>query len=124
MAFTATVSHIGGRDILVTISETNVGASSEATITGLPKKGILLSQLADKTAGSASTIDPRVTTASGSTLATQTVIENDTAAASISNLASPPIPYYSADGKLYVKSGADSGSDNSITTVLLIRAGW
>jgi hypothetical protein len=52
MAYSATVTitHAGGRDYLVTISETEAAAASEATITGLPKKGLLLAQLADKTA--------------------------------------------------------------------------
>jgi hypothetical protein len=50
MAYSATVTitHAGGRDYLVTISETEAAAASEATITGLPKKGLLLAQLADK----------------------------------------------------------------------------
>jgi hypothetical protein len=126
MAYSATVTitHAGGRDYLVTISETEAAAASEATITGLPKKGLLLAQLADKTAGSATTLDPRLTTASGSTLSTQTVIENGTAAATISNLADPAIPYYSATGVLYHKSVVDAGTNNSVTTVYLIRAGW
>ena len=65
MAYSATVTitHAGGRDSIVTISETDAAAASEATSTGLPKKGLLLAQLADKTAGSATTLDPRLTTA-------------------------------------------------------------
>ena len=59
-----------------------------------------------------------------STLSTQTVIENGTAASTISNLADPAIPYYSADGKLYHKSVVDAGTNNSVTTVYLLRAGW
>ena len=126
MAYSATVTitHAGGRDYVVTISETDAAAASEATITGLPKKGLLLAQLADKTAGSATTLDPRLTTASGSTLSTQTVIENGTAAANISNLADPAIPFFSATGTLYHKSVVDAGTNNSVTTVYLIRAGW
>jgi hypothetical protein len=121
---TAVVTHLGGRDYLVTITETEAATGSEATISGLPRKGLVLSQLADKTAGSGSTIDPRLTTASGATTSVQTVLENATAAATISNLADPPVPYYSATGILYHKSAVDSNTDNSITTVYLIRAGW
>lgn len=126
MAYSAnvTITHAGGRDYLVTISETDAAAASEATITGLPKKGLVLSQLADKTTGSATTLDPVLTTASGSTLSTQTVIENGTAAATISNLADPAIPYYSATGTLYHKTQVDTGTNNGVTTVYLIRAGW
>lgn len=126
MAYNAvvTITQLGGRKLRVVITETDAAASSEATIAGLPTEAIVLSQLADKTAGAGSTIDPRLTTASGSTLATQTIIENGTAAASVSNLASPAIPYSSDTGTLYHKSGVDSGTNNSITTVYLIKAGW
>ncbi len=121
---TVTITQLGGRKLRVVITETDAEASSEATIAGLPTEGLLLTQLADKTAGAGSTIDPRLTTASGSTLATQTIIENGTAAASISNVASPAFPYSSDTGTLYHKSGVDSGTNNSITTVYLIKAGW
>ena len=126
MAYAAavTVTHLGGRDYSVTISETDAATGSEATIEGLPKKGRVLSQLADKTAGAATTIDPILTTASGSTLSTQVVMENATAAATISNLADPSVPYYSASGTLYHKSNVDSGTNSSVTTVYLIQAGW
>ena len=119
-----TVTHVGGRDYVVTITETDAAAASEATIAGLPRKGIVLSQLADKTGGSANTIDPILTTASGSTLSTQVVLENATAAATISNLADPAVPYYSATGTLYHKSVVDTGTNNAVTTVYIIRAGW
>ena len=121
---TAVVTHLGGPDYLVTITETEAAAGSIATIAGLPKKGRVISQLADKTSGSAATIDPKLTTASGSTLATQTVVENGTAAASISNLADPAVPYYSSTGTLYHQSVVASASDNSVTTVYIIKAGW
>ncbi len=121
---TAVVTHLGGRDYLVTITETEAAAASEATIEGLPKKGRVLSQLADKTAGSAATIDPILTTVSGSTASTQVVMENDTAAATISNLAEPSVPYYASSGTLYHKSNVASDTDNSVTTVYLIQAGW
>ena len=126
MAYSAsvTLTHAGGRDYVITISETEAAAASEATITGLPKKGLILSQLADKTAGAATTLDPKLTTATGSTLSTQTVIENGTAAATISNLADPAIPYYSPTGVLFHKTQVDTGTNNSVITVYLIRAGW
>tara|TARA_R100001082_G_scaffold77228_1_gene45074 strand:+ start:1730 stop:2110 length:381 start_codon:yes stop_codon:yes gene_type:complete len=126
MAYAAsiTITELGGRDLLVQISETEAAAASEATITGLPTKGLVISQLADLTAGSATTIDPRLTTASGSTLSVQTVVENGTAAATVSNLADPAVPYYSATGTLYHKSVVSGSSDNSVTTVYIIKAGW
>ena len=120
----AVVTHLGGPDYLVTVTETEAAAGSIATIDGLPKKGRLVAQLADKTAGTAATIDPKLTTASGSSLATQTVVENGTAAATISNLADPAVPYYSATGQLFHQSVVASHTDNSVTTVYIIKAGW
>ena len=121
---TITVAYVGGRDILVTITETECAAGSIATITGLPKKGVVISQLADLTAGSGGTVDPKLNTASGSSLATQTVVENGTAAAAISNLADPPVPYYSATGTLYHQSVPGGNTDNVVSTVYIIKAGW
>ena len=120
----AVVTHLGGPDYLVTITETEAAAGSIATIAGLPKKGVILQQAADKTAGSAATIDPKLTTASGSTLATQTVVENGTAATSIYNQMDPPVQYYSATGELFHQSVVASAADNSVTTTYKIRAGW
>jgi len=121
---TVTVTHIGGRDYHILITETDAAAASEATISGLPVKGRLLSQLADKTAGDAATIDPILTTSTGSTASTHVVLENDTAAATISNLADPAVPYYSSNGTLFHKSNSASGTNNSITTVYFLQAGW
>tara|TARA_R100000152_G_C6764145_1_gene188689 strand:- start:868 stop:1248 length:381 start_codon:yes stop_codon:yes gene_type:complete len=120
----AVVTHLGGIDYLVTITETEAAAGSIATISGLPKKGRVLAQMADKTAGAAATIDPKLTTVSGSSAATETVVENGTAAASVSNQADPPIQYYSATGELFHQSVVASASDNSVTTVYIIKAGW
>lgn len=83
-----------------------------------------MQQAADKTAGSAATIDPKLTTASGSSLAIETVIENGTAAASVYNQMSPPVEYYSATGELFHQSVVASAADNSVTTVYKIKAGW
>jgi hypothetical protein len=75
------------------------------------------------TAGSGSTVDPSVTYTTAGTGAA-VVLENGTAAATTDSVSDPGIPYYDADGKLWIKSGVDSGSDNAITTILLIRGGW
>lgn len=120
----AVVTHLGGNDYEVVITETEAAAGSIATISGLPKKGRLISQAAQKTAGSAATIDPKLTLASGSTLATDTVVENGTAAASVNNLADPPVPYYSPTGELFHQSVVASAADNSVTTKYKIKAGW
>ena len=121
---TVTVSHVGGADYIVQITETEAAAGSIATISGLPKKGRLLQQAADKTAGTAATIDPKLTTASGSSLSVQTVVENGTAAATIYNQMDPPVEYYSATGELFHQSVVASATDNSVTTIYKIKAGW
>tara|TARA_R100001594_G_C3895933_1_gene229611 strand:+ start:150 stop:530 length:381 start_codon:yes stop_codon:yes gene_type:complete len=126
MAYSANIviTELGGRDLLITITEEDAAAGSEATITGLPTKGLVVAQMADLTSGSATTIDPRLTTVSASTLSVQTVVENGTAAATVSNLADPAVPYYSSTGTLYHKSVVSGDSDNDVTTVYIIKAGW
>lgn len=122
-AATATLTHIGGRDYKLVISETEAGAATEATITGLPTKGVVTAQLATKASGTAATIAPILVTASGSALAVQTVIQA-TAAADQSNQADPPAQYQVDNGTLYHRSVCNAGADNAITTVYFIRAGW
>ena len=106
-----------------TITETEAGAATEATIEGLPKKGRICSQSASKTAGSATTIAPILVTAAASTLAVQTVVQAS-AAADQSNAFNPPVKYSTSNGTLFHRSVCDTGSDSSITTIYLIQAGW
>ena len=125
MAYAAsvTLTHIGGRDYKLVIQESEAGAATEATITGLPTKGVVTAQLATKASGTAATIAPILVTAAGSALAVQTVIQA-TAAADQSNQADPPAQYQVDNGTLYHRSVCNTGSDNTITTVYLLRAGW
>ena len=120
---TAVVTHLGGPDFQVVITETEAGAATEATIEGLPKKGRICTQLATKTTGSATTIAPILVTAAGSSLAIETVLQAS-AAADQSNAFESPIKYTTTNGKLFHRSVCDAGSDSSITTVYLIQAGW
>jgi hypothetical protein len=125
-AFTSTVTHLGGRDWQVVISETEAGASTEATIISLPTKGVVTTQLATKTSGSATTVAPILVTTSASSAAVYTVIEA-TAAADQSNQADPPAQYQVANGTLYHRSVCDTSgvvAANAVTTVYFIRAGW
>ena len=126
MAYSANVTiTFDGPRLVVLVEETEASASTEKAITGLPVSGRVLIQSADKISGGSATIDPVLTTASGSTLSIETVIENGDAAATISNLAEPHIPYYSATGTLWHRSkcsGADT--DNTVKTVYLIVPGW
>ena len=124
-AASVTLTHIGGRDYKLVIQESEAGAATEATITGLPTKGIVTAQLATKASGSAATIAPILVTAAGSALAVQTVIQA-TAAADQSNQADPPAQYQVDNGTMYHRSvcAGHTGDDNVITTVYFIRAGW
>jgi hypothetical protein len=122
-AASVTLTHIGGRDYKLVIQESEAGAATEATITGLPTKGIVTAQLATKASGTAATIAPILVTAAGSVLAVQTVIQA-TAAADQSNQADPPAQYQVDNGTMYHRSVCNAGADNVITTVYFIRAGW
>ena len=122
-AYTAVLTHLGGRDYKAVVQESEAGAATEATITGLPVKGIITAQLATKASGTAATIAPILVTAVGSALAVQTVIEA-TAAADQSNQADPPAQYQVDTGTMYHRSVCNTGADNVITTVYFIRAGW
>ena len=119
----AVVTHLGGPDYQVVITETEAGAATEATIEGLPKKGRICAQLATKTGGSANTLAPILVTSAGSSLAVQTVVQAS-AAADQSNAFDPPVKYTTTNGTLYHRSVCDTGSDSSITTIYLIQAGW
>lgn len=131
MAYAAVVTvQRKGNDYLVQISETEAGAATEATITGVPIRGRILRQQATKTAGTAATIDPILGNATNPSAATASiVVSNDTAAATIDNVSSPAVPYISSTGTLYHRSVCASASDNSVTTLYYISGstaanGW
>ena len=69
----AVLTHLGGRDYKLEITETEAGAATEATINGLPTKGRVTNQMCTKTAGSASTVAPILVTTAGSSAAVFTV---------------------------------------------------
>lgn len=120
-----TINHLGGRDYAITIQETEAGAATEATITGLPIKGQIVAQRAQLISGTATTVDPVLGIATDpASNFIDLILSNGTAGAGISNLASPPIPYISTTGSLYHRSVCDAGSDNTVTTVYLLKAGW
>jgi hypothetical protein len=125
MAYSATVTitHAGGRDYQIQISETEAGAATEATITGLPNKGIITDMKTTKSAGSATTVAPIVSTSSGSSAAVHTVCKAS-AAADQNNAFDPPAKYLVSNGTLYYRTVCDAGSDNTVTTLLFFRAGW
>tara|TARA_R100000808_G_scaffold14416_1_gene34076 strand:+ start:206 stop:592 length:387 start_codon:yes stop_codon:yes gene_type:complete len=123
---TATLTHIGGRDYKLVISETEAGAATEATINGLPTKGRVLAQLCTKASGTATTVAPILVTAAGSSAAVETVCQA-TAAADQSNSFEPPSRYHVDNGTLYHRTVCDTsggGAANAVTTVYFIQAGW
>lgn len=127
MAYAAnvTVTSLGGRKYSVLVEESEASSSTEATINLPFTSGILLSQAADKISGSASTIDPVLSTATNSTLSIETVFENGTAAATISNLLDPQRQFFTPIGQLFHKSKCDGVStDNTVKTLYLFMTGW
>lgn len=135
MAASTTISHLGGGRYYVTITETNAGASDEVELTTvdnpasdrtkLPAKGRVLSQRCQLVSGTGTTVDPvlgRVTNPASN--ASYSIAENATAAASVINLADPPIVYSSTGNKLFHRSVPDAGSDNTIHTTYEIMEGW
>ena len=123
MAYAATVTLTRkGTDYVVTISETEAAAASEATITGLPVRGRVLRQKCSLTAGTGTTVDPTLTLPSGGT-GVNIVVENDTAAANVDNGSDPAIPFANTGPTMYHKSVVDAATDNSVTTVYYISGG-
>lgn len=112
-----------GKGILVTISETGAGSSTEETLAIGIQKGRVMRQVCRVTSGSASTVDPiltRVTSGTGIDI----VLENDTAAATVDNSVSGGVPFFAASGNLFHKSVPNAGSDNAIASEYYIVDGW
>tara|TARA_R100001443_G_scaffold18245_1_gene29100 strand:- start:14465 stop:14788 length:324 start_codon:yes stop_codon:yes gene_type:complete len=107
----------------VQVQETEAGAATEATITGLPNKGRVLNQLCTKASGTASTVAPILVTAAAASAAVQTVCQA-TAASDQSNAFDDDSRYHIANGTLYHRTVCDAGSDNTVTTIYFIQAGW
>lgn len=113
-------------NFIVDITETGATSTDEATITGLPVQGRIIRQICIHTAGTAATVDPVLGSATNPASAGKDLIlENATAAATVDNLPSPAVPYYSSTGTLYHRSVSNGAStDNSHTVRYLIRDGW
>ena len=123
--FTVSINPVGSGDFVVTIDETEASGTTEATITGLPVKGVVRSQIAQLVSGTATTIDPVLGHLTDpATSALKTILENDTAAAKINNVATSPIPYYDTDGTLFHRSVCSAGSANTVSTRYYIQTSW
>ena len=127
---TVTVTEQGAGHVVVTITETEVAASSEATIPLGFDRGIVLKQRCKLTAGSGTTIDPVLGLSTDPAAgAYDLLVANGTAAAQIHNeVASAGAPrgavFYTSTGTLYHRSVPDSAADNAVITEYLIQRGW
>ena len=112
-----------GNEIAVSISETSVSSSTEATITIGVQKFRVLRQLCQLTSGSGSTVDPILARTSGGS-GINVLLENDTAAATCDNQVTGGVVCFSSTGTIYHKSVPNSGSDNVVSTEYAILVGW
>lgn len=114
------------RYFLVTIEEEDAAAASEATIPGtdIPAVGTIVSVKATLGAGAGATIDPicgRVT--GGGATTNDAVYANGGAAAHIDS--APLSTFVRPSGEsLYWLSGVNAGTDNTISTQILIVEGY
>jgi len=116
MAYASVVSvnNLGAGRWVVQIDETDAGAATEATISGLPARLKLLKQITSLISGTGTTVDPILGTAtnpSGPTV----VVANDTPSADVNSVASPAIPLYGTT--LYHRSVCDAGADNVVVSL-------
>ena len=121
MAYSATVTVTkvnSDTDFLVTVEETDAAATSEFEIDGLPFNGRILRYTCVLTSGTGTTVDPIVGFATNPS-GINVIIENDTAAATI-DVTPDPGTYYVAS-KMFVRSKVDAGTNNAISTRILVR---
>jgi hypothetical protein len=121
MAYSATVTVkkvSSDTDFLVTIEETDATGTSEFEITDLPSTGRILRYTSVLTSGTGTTVDPIVGFATNPS-GINVILENGTPAATI-DVTPDPATYYVAN-KFFVRSKVDAGTNNSISTRILVR---
>ncbi len=106
-------------DYLVEITETDAEATSEFEIVDLPSSGRILRYTAVLEAGAGTTVDPIVGSATNPAGIT-VILENGTAAATVDVTPEPPTYYFSES--LFVRNKVDAGTNNTISTRILLRA--
>ena len=124
MAYAATVTvDRRGREIRVTISESDAASSSEASIDLGVHKFRVHRQISSLTSGTGTTVDPilgNATSPSGANV----ILENDTAAATTDNSITGGTTGYVANGTLYHRSQVDAGTNNVIVSIYHLTVGW
>jgi hypothetical protein len=107
---------------IVTYTETEVGANSEATINVDYRYGVIVSIKQDLTAGTGATLNTKIGRAATFTVSTQDHVLSATATADpISEQGESH--FYASGSKLYVRASPNAGSDNSVATEIIICAG-
>ena len=109
--------------IHLTIVETASETGTETVLEKLPKFGTIVKFQSAFISGAASTVNPELGRAAGWTdnKADQVIVAPG-AATFVDN--NNRIPYFSTDGKLYLRSQPNTGTNNVIHTVLLIVGSW
>ena len=126
MAYASVVTVIRkGREVVVTIAETEAAAASEADPIELGfVRGRIIRQVCVLTSGTATTVDPIIGTTTDPSGAA-VVLENATAAATVDNQITGGATFNSSTGILYHRSVVDGASaDNVIATTYHILVGW
>jgi len=114
---------VGGRlTHTITMQELEAGNADEMEIVGLPKKGRIVSYRTTLTAGTGVTVNPSVGNATGFADSTQEHVgTNTTTAIHINDQVA--LGYSSPNGKLYIRSQVNAGTDNTIDTEIEIVEG-
>ncbi len=128
MAYANTVTVLKkGAEVLVTITETEAGATSEPDAIDLGYVRMrLIKQECHLTAGTGTTVDPilgKATDPANATNADKIIASNGTAAANIYNQPATPVTM-DITGVVYHRSQVDAAADNSITTTYHFLVGW
>lgn len=109
------------RQYLVRIEETGSRDTTEVACTGVPAWGTIVLYHATLTAGTGTTIHPLIGTAASFTATGLDYVAAATATAAVIN-EQGATAYYSATGKLYIRSAPNSTvTDHAISTEILIR---
>ena len=107
--------------VVFEVAETEAGAATEYILDLVPTEGTITLFTATLTSGTGTTIAPKAGLATGWSASTQDEVFTRSAAAH--HNAQDVVRYTALNGKLYIRSVCDAGSDNAVSTRITIRAG-